>query len=420
MNKAILKTIVLDQQKVLAVKEKDYVPRDLEKKITESKKNNFIVIIAGVRRCGKSTLLNYWRQKQKDQDYYFSFDDERLVNFTVADFQNLVEIFLELYGRQNVFYFDEIQNISGWERFARRLHNEGKKVYITGSNASLLSRELGTHLTGRYLEYSLFPFSFSEFLSFKQVKTKKHFTTEEKVEFLKHFKQYLKSGGFPEYLKTKNQEVLKTLYRDILYRDIIVRYNLPQERPLRELVSFCASNIGKEISFNSLKTLVGVKSSTTIKEYFDYLENSFLVFLVPKYDFSYKKQLVANKKVYFIDNGLAKQIGFRFSPDKGRFLENLVFIALKRQGKEIFYHQAKFECDFLIKEGQKIKQVIQVAYLLDRHNRQREINGLLEAMKTYNLKKGIILTMEQAEEFNLAGRKIKIMPVWQWLLAEAR
>ncbi len=419
MNKEILKTIVLDQRAALKKRSVSYIARGLEKKLLNAKKNNFVVIISGIRRCGKSTLLNYWRQKQKDKDYYFDFDDDRLADFTVNDFQKLLEVFLELYEKQNIFYFDEIQNIAGWERFVRRLHNEGKKVYITGSNASLLSRELGTHLTGRYLEYSLYPFSFKEFLDFRQIKIAKHLTTEKKVELLKYFQQYLKQGGFPEYLKTKDEEILKILYRDILYRDIIVRYRLPQERPLKELVSFCASNVGKEISFNSLKTVIGLKSSTTVKEYFDYLENSFLVFLVPRYDFSYKKQLVANKKVYFIDNALANKIGFRFSLDKGRFLENLVFLALKRRGKEIFYHQKKYECDFLEKEGQKIKQAIQVVYLLDIHNKEREINGLLEAMQTYNLKEGLILTMDQEEDLSLKNKKIKIMPVYKWLFANS-
>ncbi|MCK5357132.1 MAG: ATP-binding protein, partial [Elusimicrobiales bacterium] len=395
MEKTILKEIVLDQKnKKMPV---DFVRRDIELKVKKDK-GDHIVIISGIRRCGKSTLLNSIRQERKESDYFLDFDDERLIDFSVNDFQLLYEVFLELFGEQRVFYFDEIQNISGWERFIRRLHNNGNKVYITGSNASMLSRELGTHLTGRFIETCLYPFSFTEFLKFKKFEYNHnlHLNTQEKIKLKRMFNEYLRLGGFPSYIKTEDNDYLKSLYESIIYRDIIVRYKLPQEKPLKEVVHYCASNIAKEISFNSLKDIAGIKSSTSIKEYFEYLENSFFVFLLNRFDYSLKKQIYFNKKVYFCDMAMANNIGFHFSEDFGRVLENIVFLQLQRQGKEIYFHKSKVECDFLVKEKNRIIMAIQVSRSLkNKETRDREIFGLIDAIKQYKLKSGLILTEDE-------------------------
>ena len=243
---------------------------------------------------------------------------------------------------------------------------------------------------------------------------------------------YLKKGGklfanaptkaFPDmkiadFLKTNDIEYLKSLYESIIYRDIVTRYKLTNEKQIKELVFYSASNIGKEVSFNSLKNVIGVKNSTTVKEYFGYLENSFLVFLLPRYDYSLKKQIYYNKKLYIIDNALAQAVGFRFSEDYGRMLENIVFLELKRRAKEIFYHQAKKECDFIIKEGIKIVEAIQIVKTMsEEKTRKREMDGLIEAMEAYKLKQGLILTEDEEGEEMIANKKIKIMPVWKWLL----
>ncbi|MBU1111591.1 MAG: DUF4143 domain-containing protein, partial [Nanoarchaeota archaeon] len=195
--------------------------------------------------------------------------------------------------------------------------------------------------------------------------------------------------------------------------------NLTSEKPIKETVYFAASNIGKELSFNTIKNITGLTSATTIKEYFEYLENSYLVFLIPKYDPSLKKQAYASKKAYFVDNGMANEIGFRVSEDEGRLLENVVFLELKRFGKDIFFHRNKKECDFLIREGLKIKQAIQVTCYLNDKNKEREIDGLMEALDKYKLKEGLILTLDEEKEINKNNKKIIIMPVWKWLL-EAR
>ncbi len=415
MNKTELKEIIIDQNN--RKEQEDLVDREIFLKADSYIKNDFVIIISGIRRCGKSTLLAQIRKKHSG--HYINFDDERLINFRVEDFKVLEELFIELYGEKRIFYFDEIQNIPMWERFVRRLHDERKKVFITGSNASMLSKELGTHLTGRYLMLSMFPFSFLEFLYLKKFELNKNsiYLTASRAKIKNNFEEYFINGGFPEYLKELNIDYLKTLYESIIYRDILVRYKIPNEKSLKELVSLAINSISKEISFNSIKKILGLGSSTTVKDYFDYLENSFLIFLVPKFDYSLRKQMYYNKKVYCIDNGLAKYLGFRISPDNGRLLENIVFIELKRRGKEIYYHVEKRECDFVIKEGAKIIKAIQVCYELTRDNKEREIEGLTQAMSKFKLKEGLILTHDQEEEIKLKGNsKIIIKPVWKWLL----
>ena len=413
MERTELKQIVIDQNKQ-PVKD-ELIDRDIFKLAEEYSRTSFIVIISGVRRSGKSTLL--YQLRKHSLGYYLNFDDDRLNKFRLEDFQLLYEIFIELYGEKEHFYFDEIQNIPEWERFVRRLHDLKKKVFVTGSNASMLSRELGTRLTGRHLNLVLFPFSFNEFLKFKNINSGNRIsTTEQKALLLRAFNEYLIKGGMPEYLKTDNAEYLKLMYDNILYRDIIVRYHLPNERALKDIVNLAANSIAKEISFNSLKKAAGLGSSTTVKDYFDYLENSFLIFLAPRFDYSLRKQMYANKKVYLIDSALAVHLGYRTSKDSGRLLENVVFLELKRRKKEIYYSADKRECDFVIKEGIKIAEAIQVCYELTNENKQRELEGLEEAMSKFKLKEGLILTKSQEDSFEIKGRKIKVKPVWSWLL----
>jgi predicted AAA+ superfamily ATPase len=383
------------------------------------KKSNQIEIISGIRRCGKSTVLNEIRYKNKEKDYYLNFDDDRLLHFTVKDFQLLYELFIELFGEQNTFYFDEIQNVEGWERFVRRLHDYNKKVYLTGSNATLLSSELGTRLTGRYISHELFPFSFAEFLMFRnvQITNEKMFSTNGKAEIKRHFFKYMETGGFPEFLKTGNKDYLKFLYESILYRDILVRNKLINEKEMRELVLSLTSNLSKLITYNSLSKLIGVQNAATVKKYLQYLENSYLVFQVNKYASSVKKQIYSPKKTYFIDNALASVLGFRFSDDRRRYLENLVFVEMKRRGYEMYYHKGSKECDFILRENNKIVSAVQVTLSLNHSKtKDREISGLIEAMEFYNLNSGIILTEDEEDIISAGGKEIKILPVWKWLL----
>ncbi|SDF50827.1 hypothetical protein SAMN04488589_0735 [Methanolobus vulcani] len=403
-----------------SIPEEEFIERDIFDKVKDSGENPFIIIINGIRRCGKSTLMQQIRRINKENRYYLNFDDERLIGFSIDDFQKVHEIYVELYGLENTFYFDEIQNIDKWETFVRRMHDSKNKVYITGSNASMLSRELGTRLTGRHLSYTLYPFSFREYLRFNNISVSKDdfYLTESRSIIKKHFNQYLTTGGISEYLMYGNTDYLKSLYESIIYRDVIARYNLSDEKTLKDLIHYLASNIGREFSFNSLRKMLGLSNATTVKEYLNYFENSFLVFTILRYSPSLKKQMYSNKKVYFIDNGLTNSISFRFSENRGSMLENLVFLSLKRKDCEIYFHKDKKECDFVIKDGFEIREAIQVTQNIeDPETRKREIEGLKEAMDEYELKEGLILTEDTEEEIVLQDKRMIIVkPIWKWLL----
>lgn len=380
-----------------------------------------VLIISGIRRSGKSTILRRLQHEQPQSDYYFNFDDERLIEFTVDDFQALLEIFIELYGRQTTFYFDEIQNIEGWERFIRRLYEQGNKIFITGSNAKLLSKELGTHLTGRNIQLEVYPLSFKEIVYHEQPELLKkgNFSTLDVGILLNLFATYLKYGGIPEYFKFRNDEYLKSLYEGIMYRDIIVRHNIGHEASLKELVYYFASNISKEFSYTNIAKYLGLGSPHTVSKYCSYLEDCYLCFFLSRYSHSLQKQLQSNKKCYMIDPAITRLVGFRTSEDFGRMIENIVFLHLKMQGKEIFFHKEQKECDFIIRHGNRIVEAIQVTCRLgDPKVRKRELDGLLEAMKTYELNEGLILTENEEEEpTQIEGCKIRVIPIWKWLLA---
>jgi predicted AAA+ superfamily ATPase len=414
--KEILRQVVMKQKNEIDIKA-DSIRREVLEEILNWFDDKRILILTGVRRSGKSTLLKQIMQ-HKQGGYYVNFEDERLFDFKAQDFEMLNEVLIEAYGHVNTYFFDEIQNIERFETFVRRLQDDGKKVIITGSNASLLSKEYGTRLTGRYKAFEVYPFSFREFLSFKQITFKKndYYSTEKKVAFFKLFKEYLLSGGFPEYLKNRDNDYLKTVYENILYKDIITRYSIKRERLVKELVNILTTNATLPITYNSLKNSLGLSNAITVKEYISYLNNSYFFFELLKFSHSIKQQLGSPRKIYLIDSAFNLVIGMNYTPNKGRNLENAVFIELKRKGKEIHYYSDKNECDFVIKNGTKITEAIQVCYTLDDKNKKREIDGLLAAMAAFKLNEGLILTMEQTEELKIEGRKIKILPVHRWLL----
>ena len=418
MDSRILKELIVEQKKDFEKKEK-FVERTIIREIKQYLNLPHAIIISGLRRSGKSTVLKEIKHRYYEDEniYYFNFEDERLVNFTLEDFNLLYETFIEIIGKSNTFFFDEIQVVNGWEAFVRRMNDKGYKFIITGSNSSMLSREMGTKLTGRSIVIGLYPFSFKECLSYANIDT--HNTmllTEDRALIKKEFNEYIDNGGMPEYRIYKNDKILKDLYENILYRDVIVRYNLSDEKSLKELTHFLFSNYGKEISYNNLKSMLNLGSANTVKHYMSYLENSYLIFTIPKYDKSLKKQIYSKKKIYVIDTGLINLISFKFSKNSGRILENIVFLELKRNNKDIFYHKEKSECDFILKDKLKIVQAIQVTQNLDDSNKSREIAGLLEACKKYKLKEGMILTYDQEKEIVVDDKKIVVKPVWKWLL----
>lgn len=366
----------------------------------------FALVISGIRRCGKSTLLRQIMKKVKNF-YYFNFEDTRAINFELEDFQKLDDVFIEEYHNQKYYFFDEIQNVQKWEIFVRAILDKGKHVIITGSNASLLSRELGTKLTGRYLRYELFPFSFREFLKLTN-----------KEPSAGSFQEYLGKGGFPEYLKAGRAEILQELLNDIVSRDIATRHKIRTLKTLKEIALYLLTNVGKEFSYSSLKKTFGLGSTNTAIAFVSYFEDSYLLFAIPRFDYSLKKQLVNPKKVYSIDNGLSNFNSASFSEDKGKMLENLAFLNLRKKYKDIFYFQEKNECDFVVKEGTKITKAMQVCYAVNEDNKGREIKGLMEAVSKFNLEEGLILTYNQDDEIKINSKKVIIKPIWKWLSAE--
>ena len=417
MDREILKQVIADQKEYQLPK--TFFNRIQSHHIQEFVNDPNILIITGIRRSGKSTIQRILQHELSESDYYFNFDDERLINFKIQDFQVLLEIFIELFGKQSIFYFDEIQNIDGWERFIRRLYESGSKIFITGSNAKLLSKELGTHLTGRYIQLEVYPLSFREIIQHKypEVLNKKALSTDNIGIILHHFADYFKHGGIPEYFKFRKSEYLKDLYEGILYRDIVARYNITNERHLRELVYYFASNIGKEFSYTKLSETVGLGSPNTVSSYCSYLEKCYLCFFVNRYSHSLKKQIQYNKKCYMIDPAMIRTIGFRVSEDKGRLLENIVFLDLKMKGLEIYFHKNTKECNFIIRKNNQIIQAIQVTLnLSDEKVKNREIEGLIEAMKTYGLQEGFIITENEQSILEIEQFKIRIIPIWKWLL----
>ena len=415
--KDLLKQIILEQQEILHAPNKRYVQRYIADEWLQTSE---ILIISGIRRCGKSVLMQQMRDRLVEKDFFFNFDDERLANFKLDDFQKLQECFVELFGEQHTYYFDEIQNIEGWERFVRRLYNAGNKIIITGSNARMLSRELGTHLTGRYIQVEIYPFSFQEYLAMNEipVNAKTLYTTTGRATMVKSFVKYMECGGFPKFLQDGSVSYLTSLYESIIYRDILTRNGLTNEKEMLEMMFYLASNATKRVTYSSLGKVVGIQHPDTIKNYLEYIQQTYLISQLFRYDPSVKKQMMSPKKIYFVDNAIIKRIGFNATENNGVFLENLVFIELKRRGWDVYYYADKKECDFIVRKGLHISDAYQATLKMDSpQTREREIAGVREAMQAYSLSKGYILTFEGKETINFDdGTIVEVVPVWEWIL----
>jgi uncharacterized protein len=418
MNKDYLERIILDQFEDL--KKMDLgLPRDKLLELDIQIKSKINIIITGVRRCGKSTLLLQIMNKYyKDKFYFLRFADERLSDIQIEDYQKIHEIFQANFNKSNIFFFDEIQGKPNWDKFVNRLYETGNKFYITGSNSELLSKEISTYLTGRHLDVELYPFSFKEYLNYKKINTDYRYT-KNLIKIEKELNNYLKIGGFPQVVVENNLALLEEIYEDIINKDILLRYNLNEVSIFKKIALFLISNVSKEFSYNSIKKMYNLGNSDTVRNYIFYLTNSYLLLELPKYDYSLKKQETYAKKIYAIDTGLINKMSFNFSENIGRLYENLVFIELKRRNKNIYFwkSQLNYEVDFINVSKNKVTDALQVVYdLSDLKTKEREVRGLLSCLNEFKLNKGIIITKNLEKEEKIDNKIIKYIPLWKWLL----
>ena len=409
------RTILQKREIEVKLKEK-YIERNQDLKLN----NDLIKVIVGPRRAGKSFFAIHFLNK-RGKFGYVNFDDEKLVE--VENYDEIITAMNSVYDNPKFVLFDEIQNLPKWELFVNRLQRQGYNLVITGSNSNLLSKELATHLTGRHLLTNIFPFSFKEYLKLEN----KELTTIETKDKLS---QYLLNGGYPEILskKVELKEYLSILFNSIIYKDIVKRYKIRNPKQIEDLVLYLISNIANEYSYNSLTKVGKIKSSHTTEKYLGYLEESFVLFSLNRFSYKVKEQLSSNKKIYCIDNGFIQAKAFKLSPDIGKLYENVVACKLKKEevdGKLKFYYwknQQQEEVDFVIKEGTKVKQLIQVCFNINNlETKNREIRALIKAGKELKCNNLLIITedIEIKEKSEWFGDKATIIyiPLWKWLLA---
>ena len=379
------------------------MPRDVLPQLPSVR--NFTTVVTGVRRSGKSTLLDQWTSENGGNVVSVHFDDLRLASFSSNDFLLLYEIAKE--RKVDTLVLDEVQDIVGWEKFVVGCLDRKLRVMVTGSNAKLLSREFGTKLTGRHLNIELFPFSYPEFLRFTKKRASKSSIDE-----------YLSIGGFPAYVESRQRMVLSELFNDILYRDIVVRYSLKDAAPIKGLATFLLGHVGCRISPSRIKDSVHVASASTILEYFNYLEETYLVQRIPRFAASQKASMSAPKKVYACDTGLVSAIESIDEANLGHKLENLVYLKLRNPDDSIFYFVNDadgIECDFVIERRDGTFGAVQVCWELSRDNEEREINGALRAMERFGLKEAVLVTRDQSDLIGKGCRMIRVVPAWKWL-----
>lgn len=404
--------------------EKGIKKRDAQKDISANMKLRQVKDILGVRRSGKTTLLYLvisdiiQHGAEPKKIIFLSFDE---INLITADFDHVEKAIYEIEPYPEYLFLDEVQEKKGWERWVKRLYDtkKFKQIFVSGSNASLLSKDIGTLLSGRHISTAVFPFSFKEFLNAEGwTNFSKDHLLSEKNKLLHYIKEYLKKGGFPETIKkdsTSAEKVLTSTYNDIISRDIAARYGMEREK-IDLLAKYLFTNIAKEYSYNSIAKNTGMNIETA-ERYLEYLKDAFLFLSIDFFSYKLKRQYRQNKKIYAIDTGMRNAVCFRFSEDLGRIYENAVLLELKRRNKEVYYWKDKGEVDFLLKEGLKVKELIQVCVdLPDKNTKARELKGLLDAAKHFKTKACTIITEDFMGEEKINGLRISYMPLWLWLL----
>lgn len=394
-----------------------------------------ILAIVGPRRSGKTFFMYQLIQgimnsagSKKDEILFVDFEDYRLADFKAEDTDTLFVAFHQLTGRNPLYiFFDEVQNLPGWSRVLRTLHNQQKyRIVVSGSNSDLLSREISSELRGRYRDILMLPFSFTEVLRMKKVPhTGTSLYTAEKGQILKTLDSFLEDGGYPEVIKKTSQrekrELIQTYFETIFYRDILERYNIKAKTLLETMMQYCLNIYGDLFSVSAfekqLKTHGLSGSKRTIANYLHHMEEAFFVIIMEKFSFSPRKRIMNPKKVYLVDNGFAF-LSTQSSGDRGKKLENTVAIELVRRKKQAFYHHGRKECDFVILSGRKPCTAIQVCLDLNDRNISRELDGLAECAQAYDIKDNLIITYDQEGSETRKGMNCKIMPAWKWLLEE--
>lgn len=411
-------------------------PRQIAAELEKLVNLKQIIALIGIRRSGKSTVAKQLishlitEKKVKPQNILFLNLESPSLNSYKDDPNNLQKIFEEYIvlnnpkGRIYVF-LDEAQFFDNWQVFVKDLYEKGNvKFFITGSNSKLLSAEMATMLSGRSIAKNIHPFSFEEIIKINNLKINKKLDIYvNQAKIIRLFKDYFRTGGFPEVVLEKRpeirQEILSNYYKNILYQDIVPRFEIKKTKEIENLLLYLFSNIGQLYSYNSLGKFLKI-SDKTAREYISFFEKSFLMFEVYNYQYSLKKQENYPKKIYAVDNGFIDAASFSFSENYDHFLENAVFVKLLEANEKVYYYKNKTECDFIIKEKTKIRAAIQVAKMIDHHNEKREIQGLLDAMGRFKLNRGLIITENQEDEKKFNNQTIKIMPIWKWLLTDQR
>ena len=392
---------IADSQKEDFITKTSLITRECLMEITDLE--SFATLITGIRRCGKSTLLQQVIRLKYPDAFFLNFEDIRLAGFDVSDFSRLYN---EIKRRSvSVVFLDEPQLADKWEIFVHQLLRENFRVYITGSNATLLSREMGTHLTGRNLPFELYPFSFNEFLNMKGL--------ERSADSLH---EYLIRGGMPEYLKCGQSQVLNRLIDDILVRDIAVRQSVRDISTLRQLTVYLLSNVANLVSATGMTGMFGIKSPTTFLEYFSFLHDAYLFDFVPQFRWSQKVQSRNPKKIYAADNGFITEVASVFTDNLGARFENLIYLHLRRKYSGIYYYKDKRECDFVVVDRNQAKEIVQACYNVDDLNFEREYTGLIQAMKFFNKKNGLIVTLNQKDKFEKEGLTVTLLPAHEYLV----
>lgn len=439
MEKEKLKELLIEHKDRFLAR-RDLLPRDIQQEIGRYLTQREIIILTGVRRCGKSSLMRLICGDLLEKEavppnniLYLNFEDERFLPFKAQNFDLLYETFMEMENPRGRLYLflDEIQNISGWEKWLNRLYEfEDVKAFVTGSNATMLSSEISTALTGRNRQVVVWPFSFREFLRLRRcsVDDRSLYRRTSRTEIKRRFREYTELGGFPEVLKTGDATLLTQYYRDILYRDVIARHAIKNIREIKELTLYLAANPASVLSYRNIQGMIGVRSINTVKNYLAALNDVYLFFFTDMFDYSVKRQIYNPSKIYAVDTAMIKSVSFRFSQNLGHFHENLAFLELKRRGREVYYGKTRKgkEVDFLIKEGFHVVEAIQVSSsLADAKTRKRELEALTEMCE--ELKKGsgrtaaadltmTVITDDEEDLVETSSGPVRITPLWKWLL----